>query len=577
MISPQLQKPTIPKNPKLSSSGASSSSPDLIVSKNYVAFDQFASPLEMLYVIDENFINGKISLYPWQKHALVLIAQDYNAEAPLKYVIPAVNGSGKDYIVIAATAMWLTLRKIRHLTVITSASGNQLSSQTETYIRNLASKANDTLLQNMFKVNQRNITCSATGSQVRLFATDEPGKAEGYHPMDFGAEMCIIPNEAKSIPEDIFKALNRCTGFSRWIEVSSPGKPAGHFYNIAKMAKDLKSFKSIREASTYQGGWIKSVITVDDCPHISRSQMQEDFILYGEHSSYCRSKYRAEFTTEDELVVIEFDKLVDCYENPPAENLTFAPLRAGMDLGFGGDKSELSVWEGNKQIGIESWRIKDTVQQVEFIIELLATKYPLLKAENVNTDDGNAGKAVIDMLHNKGFLVNRVLNQSIPINRKAYANRGAEMYFSLAALINQKLLVFIQDETQRDQLSFRHWKQSAMNGKIVLRSKADEKALGISSPDRGDACVLANKGLQPQMMGGFGSDRLAKDLKNNKKSILNQGTTSSNKLVAMMERRQNATWEALQDEHDRKHSSESSSKRRATGLCVSNARRIFDY
>jgi len=298
-------------------------------SDRFTAFTQFETPLDMLYSIDPLFISGKIELYPWQKQALVLISLDYDREKPLKFCLPAVNGSGKDYIVIAATSLWLTLNKVRHLTVITSASGNQLSGQTETYIRDLASKCNENLIPNMFTVNQRNITCTATGSVIKLFATDEPGKAEGYHPMDFDAEMAIIPNEAKSIPESIFKALNRCTGFTRWIEVSSPGKPKGHFYNIAKMAKDIKSFKNLREAQKYEG-WVKRVVTVDDCPHISRSQMREDFMFYGETSAYCRSKYRAEFTTEEDQVVIEYDKMVNAYENPPKIDLSAANLRAGF-------------------------------------------------------------------------------------------------------------------------------------------------------------------------------------------------------------------------------------------------------
>jgi hypothetical protein len=166
------------------------------------------------------------SLHPWQ---LEISREICNPEVkptskhPLKYALVASNGSGKDQFVIAPFAIWFIISKIRsqsyHHVIIwytTYYSDRELCQR-------LANKINEAAGEEVFRVRQRYIFCRWTGSEIRMFATDEEGKAEGYHPLDPNAEMCLIVNEAKSVTEEIHKALGRCSGYNYWLEVSVTG------------------------------------------------------------------------------------------------------------------------------------------------------------------------------------------------------------------------------------------------------------------------------------------------------------------------------------------------------------------
>src|SRR5204863_301163 len=155
------------------------------------------------------------------------------SQHPYKFVLIGNNGSGKDKFIIAPFAIWFTLTKIRSRVIITTASGTQLTSQTEPYIKDLCEKVNSFFGTEIYRIRQRYIKCLLTGSEIRLFATDEKGRAEGYHPMDTDSEMAIIVNEWKSVDDEITKALRRCTGFNYWLGISSAGEDSGAFYRAA--------------------------------------------------------------------------------------------------------------------------------------------------------------------------------------------------------------------------------------------------------------------------------------------------------------------------------------------------------
>ena len=183
----------------------------------------FESPVELLAVLHPAINNHTVILHKWQAEVgEQLAAAKATSIHPYKYCLCAANGSGKDAFVIAPFAMWFVLTKIRSLVVITSASGVQLTNQTENYIRALGTRANNFYRplygKDIVKVNQRSIKSGLTGSEIVMFSTDEEGRAEGYHPLEPNAEMAIIVNEAKTVPPPIFRALRRCTGYQLLVQ-----------------------------------------------------------------------------------------------------------------------------------------------------------------------------------------------------------------------------------------------------------------------------------------------------------------------------------------------------------------------
>jgi len=312
-----------------------------------------------------------------------------------------------------------------------------------------------------------------------MFATDEKGRAEGYHPQEATSEMAIIVNEGKTVSEDIHEALRRCTGYNYWIEVSSAGEPAGFFWKAAK------TWPNVKRVTSY------------DCPHLSEEDIEADKTELGEHSAFFRSKHLSLFTTVNAETVISEDAVNYLIENPPAFDIPKFVLRIGLDLAAGGDENAICFFKGNKVIKEIQFRQTDTTITADKIIEILTREKISKDYEHIYADDGGVGRSIIDMIVRKGWTINRVMNQWAALgNKKQYGNRGAENWYRVKRIIEEKFLdlSLITKET-RQQLITRHYKQSTNGGRIFLRQKKEEKLEGFPSPDRADAFVLALTGL----------------------------------------------------------------------------------
>jgi len=459
----------------------------------YEKFD-FPTPAHVLAMFNDAIISGDVTMHQWQKEVNIDLAPAVRptSQNPLKYFLVAANGSGKDAFVIAPFAIWFVLAKVRSQVIITSASGTQLTAQTESYIRSLAERVNQKLASPIFKIRQRYIRCLKSGSVIRMFATDEAGKAEGYHPLEPNAEMAIIKNESKSIPEDIHKALKRCSGFNYWLEVSSPGAPVGAFY---------------RASTTWKNG---RRITSFDCPHISDSEREEDKIDLGENSAEYRSKHLALFTSQDSEVVIPALVVENLLTNPPSFQFPTWQKRVGIDLAAGGDETCLFITQGVKILKEYAFTEKDTTVAARRLDTILRDNGIPKEHELIYADDGGIGHAVIDMLNSQyGYRIKRVLNQSVAYNRKRFGNRGAEMWFNVKRLFEESMFD-IRGISQKckDQLCNRKYKQQE-GGRLFLQSKRAAKSEGFHSPDRADALILSFCGLT--ISDFIAEDKLKKD------------------------------------------------------------------
>ena len=107
-----------------------------------VALD-IANPWELMCLVDSNVRSGITTPYEWQKEFHITVG---NAETtdknPWCYTVTAGNGTGKDIYIIAWLAMWFIVSKVRSRVIITSGSVNQVNTQTEPYIREVANKIN---------------------------------------------------------------------------------------------------------------------------------------------------------------------------------------------------------------------------------------------------------------------------------------------------------------------------------------------------------------------------------------------------------------------------------------------------
>lgn len=431
---------------------------------------------------NEQVRTGFSKLHPWQvethrRFALPDGIFNYGEDVNRMNLV-AANGSGKSSKVVAPCAAWLSMAHSNSVVAITSASGKQLDHQTGGALRHLCLQVNRLHNKPYWILKYRELTYDPTGngdpdgknvSKIYLYATDEPGKAEGYHPSVDGGRFAYIADEAKTVTDEIFGSIERCNGKSHWLNVSSPGQPIGFFYNAF--------------CSDY---WWNRRVTAYECPHIKKSEIESARRMWGEASEYFRSAYLAEFTSVNESVVITFEKLLRQYRNPP-RYLRDGVKRAGVDLSAGGDEQVVVVMDGNQQIGLEVFRLSDHRAIVKKLVDIFR-KYGLA-GENINVDDGYTGRAVIDFLRNEGYEVMPCQFGGKAFNNVAYGNRGTELWLNFERHLES--LILLDDEVMKKQLASRYYKKSDTTGKILLESKREARAQGHGSPDRADAAVLA--------------------------------------------------------------------------------------
>jgi len=449
-------------------------------------------PVELLFLLDDNVREGRVTLHPWQVQIMLDFAEgDHTDDRPFQGVVRACNGSGKDKYVIAPCSVWLCMRYKRSRCVITSSSGKQLDAQTCTYIDMLCEEANRKIAPNIWKLNYRYYECLATGSPIECFATDEAGKAEGFHPLEYGRKMGLFMSEAKSVPDAVNGAFNKCTGYTHRLHVSTPGLPMGHFYEYCQRSRLRKSYDSLTEKDPVD--YVQYHVTAFDCSHLSRvyiEQMKRD-LPGGESGSAYKSQVLAEFGTTDEMTVITYSAVWQAMFNPPKCGHLKDPFNtAGLDLAAGGDETAIAIRNGNKLLLIKGFHFSNTSATITYLEKIFKEYHLDHPKARIWGDAGGLGKPILDELRNRGWKnIHYVTNQGSPRDERVYKNKGAEMWFDFAKVLESREVWLLNDDKLKIQLSTRYYKITPDN-RHQLESKLQARMKGHPSPDRADAVVL---------------------------------------------------------------------------------------
>lgn len=453
----------------------------------------FKDPVELLFFLDDDISSGRVVLHPWQvQFMLDFASKAHSKDTPFQACVQAANGSGKDKYIVAPCLVWLCMAFLQARGVATNGSGVQLDNQTEVYIRWLCEKANSKIGPKIWKCNYRYYECTATGSPIVLFATDEPNKAEGYHPIVAGAKMAIFTSESKAIPDSIFEALERCSGFTHRVDVSTPGLPLGYFYDTCISGLERKNVNDIKILASTQVLLYK--ITAHDCSHITQAEIDrlESKLPGGKNNPVFKSSVLAEFGTTDEMVVIPYTYIWRAV-NTPVEGgwIKESHNKGGLDLSDGGDETVLTVRNGNKVLAVIPFKFDNTEDTIAFLNEKFKEwdlKHP---DALVFADCGGLGKPMIDRLKRQGWVNMRYLdNRNKAYEPRTYTNRGSETWFHLRKLLERHEIILPSDKTLIKQLSSRYYKITQKNTHQLL-SKLESRSRGYPSPDRADSLVLA--------------------------------------------------------------------------------------
>ena len=401
-----------------------------------------------------------LKLYKWQKAVLKSLSKPKT-----RIALKAANGSGKTAMCAAPAALWHALIYPNSVCVTTSGVYRQVREQMWPTIRSLARKVGGLGVQ----INQTDLS-TPNGSRVIGFSTDDPGRFEGWH----ADNLLMIIDEAKTVKDEIFMALERCQP-NRVLVMSSPGGCKGQFY---------KCF------SKEQEHWELHTVTAYDCDHIDSSPggwVDQQIDKWGASHPLIASMIRAEFMEESgESTVIPWESLMHCLENPPRSEK--GETVAACDFAAGSDENVLCIREGNRITKLLSWRDKNTMAGCgRFALEFERAG---LKPQQIFCDAGGLGLPMAQQLEEMGWPLHLINLGSRAHEPDRFANRSAEMWFTAARQIEKADLIVPDDEILHAQLTNRRV-TTTKTGKLNLESKAECRARGFSSPDRADAFVMA--------------------------------------------------------------------------------------
>jgi hypothetical protein len=414
------------------------------------------------------FIRGALQLESYQWAENIFHDLDRRGAA---VAVKAANGAGKTERVAAPVALWHASVFPRSLTICTAGVFRQVKEQFFSAVRSHGHKFRGWQFNDCEVVTHH-------GSRILGFSTDEPGRFEGWH----NENLLVIADEAKTIPDAIFEAIERCQP-TRLLLLSSPGGCSGFFYSAFNARR--KFFR-------------QHTIAADLCPHISPKWIAEQIEKYGEQHPLVRSMIFAEFMSMGEDgAVIPLAFVERCLASPPAFNGK-SDAWAFCDFAAGGDENVLAVRRGNRVELVACWREKDTMRAVgRFIRHFQEQK---LQAQEISADEGGLGIVMCDRLAENGWPVNRVNNGSTADKSDAYANKGAEIWFEGRTQVERQRVILPDDKELVAQLTSRlGWPNS--RGKLELESKQAMRARGLGSPDRADAVLGAM--MPPAQSGGF--------------------------------------------------------------------------
>jgi len=284
-----------------------------------------------------------MDLYPKQKKTLNLLAKK---GAHVSFV--SCNEGGKTSRVVAALILWHLWMFPKGHILSTSGSFMQIKTQLVTSLHRYRERFPAWRFFKTPRIETERIGCYWEG-----FSTNEAGRFEGHHEDGPEEPLLLVVDEAKTVKDEIFEAVERCKP-TRLLICSSPGYAEGEFY---------------RSQTTRKSFYSRVKQTANECPHIDPIWIEKMEAKWGKSHPLVRSMIYAEFMEMIEDAIISLKDIEDLFANPPDYKAT-GERKAFCDFAAGGDENVLALRDGNRITLEKCWREKDTMNAVgAFITE----------------------------------------------------------------------------------------------------------------------------------------------------------------------------------------------------------------
>ncbi len=416
------------------------------------------------------FLEGQLgfpSLYDWQAKAITpLYRAGFTPEGVQRPIVQisvlAPNEAGKSRCVVAGAALYWANIKRDGKVAITTKDQKQLNEQIIPAIEPEVSKLAGwkSVRSPYYKV-----TDDKGNTRIMAYVTDDAGRVEGVHGSP-EAPLLIIVDEAKSVDEKIFQAIDRC-GYQAILYCSSGGLMSGTFFDTHNKNRDK---------------WQIVNAGLKDCPHISQDKVKRIIEKWGENHPFTRSCIYGEFMEQDDSVqfIVLHSTIKNALENPPSHK---SGVRCGfVDFAEGNAEYVLAVRDGNKTTIELAFREADKHAACARLMR--GFRNAGLEQEQIWCDA--ADKDAADILASMGWIINRVNFGRSAKNDELYQSWSAEAWHETGIAILKNEIIVPRDDILIAQLTSRQ-KTWVGRGKLGVEEKYDMRKRGIESPDRADA------------------------------------------------------------------------------------------
>lgn len=333
------------------------------------------------------------------------------------------------------------------------------------------------------------LTLSLKFGSAFAVASDTAALIEGVH----ADSVLYVFDESKSVVPAVFDAAEGAlsgAGEAFALAMSTPGEPAGRFYDIHRRAPGLDE-------------WWTRHVKVDEAiaaGRVSRDWVNKRRVQWGQDSALFANRVLGEFHTSDESGVIALswvEAAVERWVEWDADGRPATPgvrKALGVDVArSGSDRTVLAVVDGLTVVELRRSSLEDTMQTTGRVRGVLDAD-----PERVaHVDVIGVGGGVVDRLRETKQKV-EAFNSSESSDRTdrskelGFLNKRAAAWWHLREILDPAFdskVMLPPDDALIGDLTAPRWRVTS-TGKIQIESKDDiRKRIGRSTDD-GDAVVM---------------------------------------------------------------------------------------
>lgn len=318
----------------------------------------------------------------------------------------------------------------------------------------------------------------ARTANTKASAEDQAETLAGFHE-DF--QMFVI-DEASGVPDPVFKPLEgTMTGVCNFaLVIFNPTKTKG--FAIDTQTKE-------------QSQWINLRWNAEESENVSRDHiefMKNKYVKDGdpEESNIYRIRVLGLPPKSEEGRLIPWDWIEAAATDERMQQMKEAldgydPYKIAVDIGGGGDTTELCAREGGVVHPFRTYNNEDTMKTARWVEEQIIEDDP----DEVCLDNVGLGKGAYDRLREKGFSKIKGINvRNVPFKQAEFDQLRDELCWRMREAFQEGRIAIPDDDELKEQLGQPKFDQP--KGKIIVESKRKMKSRGIQSPNKFDALML---------------------------------------------------------------------------------------